>query len=212
MGPSTGSPAAEPQKTSVSFLARRACGWLVRHFFVAALAAAFLAPVQVSLPDICWARSDETTHTVTVVVVQPAISITDDTGDFPLTLDRGEAGTHSDTRVVNYRVHGNNLPTGAMDGVLSARISGGPEGISIQADVGGFTNQGSAGNIELQEHTPGFQEVSVEPVLLADKEANPNSQAKALNGSIPVTWRATATKDLPAGGQPVVVTVTLKDS
>lgn len=213
MGPSTGSPAAETQKNQASSLTGRSRGRRARWFPALRGLGAALLLASSSLPATpCWARTAETSHTLTVVVVQPALSITDDTGDFSLSMDRGDAGSSSNTQVVTYRVHGNNLPTGAVDGILSAKISRGPEGISIQADVGGFTNEGSSGNIDLQEHASGFQEVSLEPVPLADKEANPNAQAKALNGNIPIGWKATATKDLPAGSHPVVVTVTLKDS
>lgn len=198
MGPRTGSPAAETQKNEGDTLRR--------------LGAALLAASCVLQAAPCWARTAETSHSVTVVVVQPALSITDDTGDFSLTLERGDAGTTSDTRVVNYRVHGNNLPTGAVEGLLSAKIARSSSEISIQADVGSFANEGSPGNIELLEHASGFQEVTLDPVPLADKEANPNSQTKALHGSIPIAWKATASGDLAAGSYPVVVTVTLKDS
>ena len=172
----------------------------------------FLCIASNGCPPLCWPASVDDTHSVQIIVVNPGLSISDDTGDFSLTFDRGSRGAGSSTQVVNYKVFGNGLPSSALDGVVTAKINNPLQGIELQADVGGFTNQGTPGNIELHEHVGGFQEVSVQPVPLADKAATTGTQAKVLNGTLPVTWKATAVKDLPAGQYPVVLTVTLRDS
>lgn len=190
MGPSTGSPAAETKTRVFLLLGIAVLGWQTP----------------------AWADSADSRHTITVVVVNPGLSISDDSGDFSLSFERGDQGAASSTHVVNYRVNGNGLPASSLEGVVTARLAGTAEGIDLQADVGRFTNHGTPGNIELREHSGGFQTVGTVPIALADKEATSGTQARVLNGSIPVTWKAVATKDLPAGQHPVTLTVTLKDA
>lgn len=176
------------------------------------MGAALLAMSHVFFPAPCWGRSVETSQTVSVVVVEPMLSLTDDAGDLSLTLDRSETGVDSDARVVNYQVYGNVIPTTAVEGVISGKLSSGQDGIEIQADVGGFANQGTPGHAQIQEHQAGFQAVGTEPVPLADKGASSGGQGGVLNGTLPIAWKAAATEDLPAGTYPVILTVTLKDS
>lgn len=212
MGPSTGSPAAETQQGKTLSPTGRDSGRQRGRFFISVGAGFLMLASQGLLPAPCWGRSVETSHSVTVVVVEPALSLTDDTGDFSLSLDRGDAGKSSNTQVVNYRIYGNVVPTTSVEGVISGKLSTGLDGIEIQADVGSFANQGTAGHVQLQEHASGFQAVGADLVPLADKETSSGAQGGVLNGTIPITWKATTTKDLPAGDYPVVLTVTLKDS
>lgn len=213
MGPSTGSPAAETQKKSVSSLAGRACSWPARRLLVVTLGAVLILPALASLPDICWARTAETSHTVTVVVVEPVLAISDDAEDLPLALDRRGASGSGNTQVVNYHLYGNVLPATAVEGVLSGKLSSGGEGIELQADVGSFANQGTPGVVELQEHATSFQEVGTNRVALADKGATSGAHAGVINGTLPITWKATTTEeDLPAGSYPLTLILTLKDS
>lgn len=208
MGPRSGSPAAETPTwvlSTVLSAARREAGKVSFLLFILGVASS-------GCPPLCWPASVDDSHSVRIVVVNPGLSISDDTGDFSLTFDRGYRGAGSSTQVVNYKVYGNGMPANALDGVITAKISNSINGIELGADVGGFTNVGTPGNIELREHASGFQEVGSQPVPLADKGATTGTQARVLNGSIPITWQATATEDLSAGQYPVTLTVTLKDS
>ncbi len=198
MGPRSGSPAAETQLNKA-----------LRRFFIS-MGAAFLTASQGLFPAPCWGNSVETSHHVAVVVVEPVLSLTDDTGEFPLALNRGDAGTASSSRMVQYRVYGNAIPTTAVDGVISGKLSSGAEGIEIQADVGSFANQGTAGHIQLQQHAAGFQAIGATPISLADKGISSGNYGGILNGILPITWKATG--NLTAGAYPVILTVTLKDS
>jgi len=159
-----------------------------------------------------WADSAQTSHDVSVVVVKSALSITDDTGNFSLTFDRAVAGASSSTQTVNYRVMGNGFPTGALPGVISAVVANPANGIELKADVGPFVNNGTEGDIVLQEAASGDQGVGVTSVPLANKGSTAGTQARVLNGTIPVTWKANATQDLSSGEYPLTVTVTLKDA
>jgi len=160
---------------------------------------------------LAWADSAEVNHAVAVVVVQPGISITEETGDFTLTFDNYTAGTQSDTRQVQYRIKGNSFPTSALDGVVSAKLSQTIDGVELQADVGSYDNLGSEGNIQLEETQSGFHAVGTALTSLADKRVTTGSQARVLNGRLPIDWRAQAIEDLSAGNYTTTLTVTVKD-
>ena len=153
----------------------------------------------------------QVTHTVHIVVPSAELSIAEDVGNFTLTFSDSKEGSLTDSRVINYHVQGNTFPPAPLAGMISASSSAGVEGIQLQADTGAFTNGGSEGNIILSESAAGFQPVGASPVPLANKEATSGGQARVLNGTLPVTWRAEATHDLQAGDQSVTLTVTLKD-
>lgn len=213
MGPSSGSPAAEIQLKSAPLPAGRGRGRPVRCLLISlSLGAGFLAASQGLFPSPCWGRSVETSHNVSVIVVEPVLSLSDDAGDLSLRLEGGNTGASSDARVVNYHVYGNVIPTTPVAGVISGKLAGGPEGIEIQADVGCFSNQGTAGHAQIQEHHAGFQAVGAELVPLADKGASSGDQGGVLNGTLPIAWKATSTGGLPDGTHPVILTITLKDS
>ena len=212
MGPRAGSPAAETQlKNKTSCPAGRDSGRRVRRFLIS-MGAGFLAASQGLFPATCWGRSAEVSHSVSVVVIEPMLSLSDDTEDFSLSLGRDAAGASGNAQVVNYQIYGNVIPTAPVKGIISGKLSGGQEGIEIQADVGSFANQGTPGHAQLQEHLIGFQTIGDELVPLADKGASSGNQGGILNGTIPIAWKATTTDDLPAGTYPVFLTVTLKES
>ncbi len=202
MGPRSGSPATETLRARAVVHRRAATRGVGTALFLLVLGWAALS----------WANSAETSHNVTVVVIKPALSIQDDAGDFALTFDRRAAGSESNSRVVNYRVSGNSLPTGPLPGVVSASVSGAAEGIDLKADVGQFVNNGTEGNILLHAASSGEQVVGQVPVALAGKEATTGTQASVINGTLPVAWKASATQDLSSGNYPVTLTVTVKDT
>ena len=202
MGPRSGSPAAETPRARAVLCRRASSRWRGTAIFIC-----LLWPASSVL-----AASVETSHNVTVVVVPTALSVSDDAGDFSLEFDEAAAGSQSSPQVVNYRVSGNSLPAGALSGVVSASVSSPGQGIELVADVGSFVNNGTEGNILLQEASSGDRVVGQTPVALADKGATSGTQAKVLNGTLPVVWKATAGQDLSAGQYPVSLIVTLKDA
>jgi len=204
MGPRQGSPAAETHKKVAPFPSTQR--WRGKVFLFA------LGLIALLDPEGGWAASVDDTHTITVVIVQSALSITDDTGNFSLALSNGNAGSESAARMVNYRVQGNTLPTGALEGVISARIGQEIQGIELQGDVGTFVNTGTPGNIVLQENRPGYQAIGAVPVSLANKGATSGTQATIVNGTLPIAWKAVAREDLPASEQILSLTITLKDA
>jgi len=165
-----------------------------------------------ALAGVAAADTDQATHSVSISVPKAPLSITDDTGNFALTFEDPIEGALTNTQVVNYRLKGNGLPTSSLEGVVSASLGSELEDIEVQADVGSFTNEGSAGNIILTESGGGFLEIEDDLTPLADKGVTTGNQASVLNGTLAVSWRAEAEQDLAAGEYPASLTVTLKDS
>ena len=90
MGPRQGSPAAETLRETLSFIG-----------ICLILLGGFAKP--------CGAGTAEVSHSVTVVVVEPTLSLKDDTGHFSLAFKEGSAGASSTTQLVHYQIHGNTL-------------------------------------------------------------------------------------------------------
>ena len=202
MGPRSGSPATETLRARAVVFRRAATRGAATALFLFALI----------LPASAWAASVETSHEVAVIVIKPALSISDDTGDFSLNFKNRSAGSDSSARTVNYRVTGNALPAGPQSGVVSASMASPMEGIQLKADVGDFVNNGTEGNILLHASSSNGQMVGRIPVALADKDATSGTQASVLNGTVPVRWKASATKDLSSSDYPITLTLTVKDS
>lgn len=201
MGPRSGSPATETLRAR-AVLHRRAATRGV---------AAALSLLASALAIPAWAASVETSHTVTVVVVPTSLSVSDDTGDFRLEFDDPTAGSDSSTQLVHYRVSGNAFSTGALPGIVSAKVNSPKEGIELKAEVGSFMNDGTEGNILLHTSAAGEQVVGSVPVPLSGKDPTAGPQAGMLNGTVPVEWKAGSTQVLSSGEYPVVLTITLKD-
>ena len=204
MGPRPGSPAAETPRAR-AVLHRRA---LLRRRGAALFIFSFLLwPASSSL-----AASVETSHTVTVVVVPPSLSVSDDAGDFRLEFDDPMAGSDSSTRRVHYRVSGNAFSTGVLPGIVSAQAECPKEEIELKAEVGSFVNNGTEGNILLHASVAGEQVVGSVPVPLAGKGRTSGEQASMLNGTVPVDWKARSTGELSLDEYIVTMMVTLKDA
>ncbi len=194
MGPRQGSPAAETQR---------------KKFTTFLLAVWILG--SCTLPS-AWAATSEVTHQVTVVVVPPELSLKNEGENPSLTFSRRAAGSQSAPYEASYRIASNTLPTESYAGVVSARIEEIPDGILLQADVGSFSNNGTKGNIVLYENIPGYKTLGKELIPLADKTVTSGTQAGVLNGTLPISWQAIATKKLSLENNTLVVTVTLKDA
>jgi hypothetical protein len=153
-----------------------------------------------------WAASDSKVNTVTIRV-DGRLSIAENTGDFTLTFDDFVTGSQSDSTQVTYRVKGNNMAGAALDGVLSAQISSLIDGVDLEGDVGTIFHR--PGSVQLLEQASGYSTVETTLTGLVKKDA---SSSRILSARIPVTWRASATKDLTSGEYNTSLTVTVKDA
>ena len=131
MGPRSGSPATETRARAVfrAFAGTRG-----------AAAALFLLTLGWTLP--LRAASVETSHQVTVIVIPPSLSLKDDVQEgSSLTFEDPKTGAKSNARRINYRVGGNAFSTGALPGIVSAKVESPAPEIQLKADVGEFTKQ-----------------------------------------------------------------------
>lgn len=212
MGPRQGSPAAEPHK--VDKRAFLPSGLFDRpgrtaYFFIL-LALCFLGAGSAQPVH---GASDQITQSITVVVVKPSLSFSDDNPQDSLRFESNQAGSESNLQTVHYQVKTNTSSPTAFNGVISAKVEGGVPGIQLKADPGPFSNQGTAGNVVLRESRTGFLTIGTsQPVPLADKGVTVGPQGTVINGSLPVTWKAVAKEKLPPGDYPVVVTLSIKES
>ena len=157
-----------------------------------------------------WASSADDVNTVTVAV-NNVLSISDTTGNFTLTFSDFEIGQETPTQLVTYRVKANNMTTGALTGVVAAKLNALIYGVDLKGDPGAYANIGSSGNVPLSESGAGFITIGTLATNLADKAATTGNQQKVLNGNLPIIWKAVATQDLTSGSYPATLTVTLKD-
>lgn len=157
------------------------------------------------------ADSVEVSHTVAVVVVPPVLSIQDDSSSGGPVFEALQPGKDSAPQVVNYRITGNNFSTGALPGIVSAKVEGPENGIQFKADIGAFVNNGTQGNIQLHGAVAGEQVIGDVLVPLADKGPTAGPQAQMLNGTLPVQWKANAVKGISSGNSQTTLTITLKD-
>lgn len=147
-------------------------------------------------------------HGVTVQVPE-ILSIAADTTNFTLTY-AGYIKTNdeSSTKTVTYTVQSNNMRQADGATAVNANLDALYDRLDFLADVGTYTK--TSGNTEIAEAASGFVKVEATNTAIA-KKANTvsGSDGKLLNGTIPVTYKAKATGDVPAGDQIRQLFVTL---
>lgn len=161
------------------------------------------------------ARAAQSNDADTATVLVPnVISITDTVGNFTLTFADVVSGSLTNRQTVVYDLKANNMPNTALAGVVSAKISALLSGITIKGDPADTsTNNGSAGNIVLNQSGSGDITVGTTAVSLLNKAATIGAQGKVLKGNVGVSWVAVADRDLAStDGGAVTLTVTLKDA
>ena len=174
--------------------------------------AVFAAAIVLGLTHPAWAGSSNDTDDVTFAVGN-SLSITDTMGNFTLTFANTTNGSDSDNKTVIYTVTANNMPNTALTGAVSAKINALVSGITLKANPGAYTNNGSAGNATLDTAVATYTDVTTTAVNLYNKPVTTGAQGKVLNGLVGINYKATATRDLAASdGGTVTLTVTLKDA
>ena len=139
-------------------------------------------------------------HAATVSV--PSIlEISADTSAFTLTMPDFISGTESNTKTVVYTVRSNDM--GVADGgtVIDSTIDFAYDRIAIKAQVGTYTAS-AGGNTGLTASGAGYLTIGTTNTALAKKaNTTAGSDGKILKGTLPVTYKAVATADMPAGDQ-----------
>ena len=149
--------------------------------------------------------ADFVTQGVTLDV--PAVlSLEASTADISLTFADYASGTNSDTQEVTYTVSCNNMLQTDGSLALKAKLDSAFTGIDFKADPGTYNKVG--GNTELVEASSGYITIGATDTALANKN-NSTGDGKVLDGTIPVTYMATATADLAAGSSTQYLDVVL---
>jgi len=155
------------------------------------------------------ARADFETvgHAVTVSVPE-VLSISADTAAFTLLFADNTVGAETDTKTVVYTVESNDMGQADGDTAINANLDFLYESIDFKAQVGSYTK--IAGNTELAAVDSGFVTVGTSNLAIANKDnTDAGTDGKLLNGTIPVTYKAVATDDLPTANQTHLLFITL---
>ena len=132
------------------------------------------------------------------VNVSSELSIAASASDISLNFADYASGTNSSTQDITYTVSCNNMIQGDGSLALKAKLDSLYTNIDFKADPGTYTKSG--GNTELVEASSGFITVGTTDTALANK-GNSTGDGKVLDGTIAVTYMATATDDLASGPQ-----------
>lgn len=168
-----------------------------------------------------WAGPPSNNNDNVTVKVEPALSITDEVGNFTIefnSLTGSAAGDVSTGQTVGYIVRANTMPNAALAGALSAKINATLTNIQLRAstDATAYVNGGTASNAILtpvNTDTANPTVVGTTAVAIFDKPASTGSAGKVLRGTAYMNWNAKATADLvPGDGGTVTITTTLKDA
>ena len=145
--------------------------------------------VTVSIPEILSLTADKTNFTVS----------------FPGYVQTNDEST---TNVVTYTVQSNNMRQADGATAINANLDVLYDRMDFFADPGAYTK--TSGNTEIAEQAAGFIKILAMNTVLA-KKANTvaGSDGKLLNGTMPITYKAKATADVPAGDQNRQLFVTL---
>jgi hypothetical protein len=143
-----------------------------------------LAIVGVSLRR-AEAASQEVSHQVTVVVVKPALSFSQEADEIALVFEAGEPNSESRPQTVLYRLNRNTADDRTAN-ILTISVKDPPQEIELQSDLS--------------------------PTIDLDAQHLANVTAPSPSRSLPITWKAVSKKPLASDSYPVAVLITLKES
>lgn len=149
-----------------------------------------------------------TSHTVTIHIPE-VLSISSDAASFTLPFQAyARQGDETWAQTVTYTVQSNNMRQADGSPAINANLDFPYDRLDLKADVGAYVK--TSGNTELVEAQAGFRTVGTDNVTLANKgNTTQGSDGKLLNGTIPITYKAVATSDVPSGDQIHTLFVTL---
>lgn len=154
----------------------------------------------------------ESSHPISVHV-EPELSIQAEDASLTLTFSDFREGSRSGTAVAAYRLRANNFRPGTLREAVSVQTRGEAfEGIELEAAFQSYQNLGPADFCRLEAAQDDFEAVGTDPLALADKKPGSGRGDLCADGRLVIAWRATLTRDLPAGTQTRSVLVTLKDA
>jgi hypothetical protein len=155
------------------------------------------------------ARADFETvgHQVTVTVPE-VLSIAADTSAFTLTFADNVSGAETDTKTVVYTVESNDMGQADGSAAINANLDFAYTDVDFKAQVGSYGR--ISGNTDLAAANAGYVTIGTSNTAIANKDnTDAGTDGKLLNGTLPVTYKAVATGDLPTGSQVHFLFITL---
>ena len=155
------------------------------------------------------ARADFETvgHQVTVTVPE-VLGISADTSAFTLTFADNVLGSETDTKTVVYTLESNDMGQADNDTAMNANLDFAYTDVDFKAQVGTYSR--ISGNTDLAATNAGYVTVGTSNTAIAKKaNTDAGTDGKLLNGTLPVTYKAVATDDLPTGSQVHFLFITL---
>jgi len=154
-----------------------------------------------------YADQKMVSHGVTIKV-PPAISLFGSQSDLDFAFNGNKAGEETNEVTVEYSVFANALQQADGANVLTATLDNRLSDMDFQASVGAYSK--TSGDTELVPAQAGYVTVQDSETSLAVKSGSVGS-GQLLKGTLPVTYKAVATSDLPSGTKSQRLTITLTD-
>ena len=146
-------------------------------------------------------------HTVTVTVPE-VLSLTADTTAFTLTFSDWVSGSETDTKTVVYSVNSNDMGQADGDTAMNANLDFLYDRVDFKAKVGTYTK--ISGNTELAAISANYVTIGTANTAIVKKaNTQASTDGKLLKGTLPITYKAVASANVPAGPQTHLLFITL---
>ncbi len=144
-------------------------------------------------------------HSATVSVPD-SLAISADTTDVVLTFSNYVKDSESTSQTVNYTVLSNNMRQADGAAAINVNLDALYDRVDLKAKVGTYTKV--TGNTSLAAANADFVTIGTSNLGVALKTGS-TGDGKILNGTLPITYKAVATADMPTGNQTHLLFVTL---
>jgi len=138
---------------------------------------------------------------------QSSISFTSTETSFQLPLPGYQSGMTSDTAAVEYQIMANDV--GRLEDLVLIRLMSSMDGIAIESRMSQFSK--TAGTAHLVSNSSDYIMLSTVDAGVADKAID-EGDGRIIDGSLTLTYRARALRDLEAGNHEATLIVSFADN
>jgi len=138
---------------------------------------------------------------------QSSISFTSNQTSFQLTLPGYHQGLTSEPAAIEYQVMANDV--GRLSDLVLVRVMSALDGVAIESRMSQFSNVG--GTAHLVSNSSEYAVLTTSDVGLADKVVD-EGDGRIIDGSLVLSYRARALRDLEAGNHETTVIVSFADN
>jgi len=138
---------------------------------------------------------------------QSSISFTSSQTSFQLTLPGYQSGLTSDVSAVEYQIMANAV--GRLEDLVLIRLMSPLEGIAVESRMSQFSK--TDGNAHLVSNSSDYMPLSTTDTGLADKVID-EGEGTIIDGTLTLSYRARALRDLEAGNYETTLIVSFADN